>query len=269
MPIIYDEPATIYHANKALGSSDIRAFIRSPRLFRDQQEGLTAPTETAAMSFGTLAHLCLLEPVRFAETVIPKPEGMSFATKEGKAWRAENEGRLIVTPREATDLHYMRERLPSEIRRALASAKTEVTVRAPMNGLDCQCRVDVWEGPTVGGVVYDLKTIKAIEGVDRAIHHLSYHVQQQWYRRVIAAETGAKPPAFRFLFVETQAPYRWRIVQLDLDYIYLADEAIDQAISGIKARTASGCWDDPEDINIMASPPAWMDASDELTEDEE
>ena len=36
--ISYDEGADAYHANPAIGSSDIRAFMRSPILFKKQRE---------------------------------------------------------------------------------------------------------------------------------------------------------------------------------------------------------------------------------------
>ena len=50
------------------------------------------PRKSAAMDVGTRIHAAMLEhetidPSRY----VPRPDGMSFATKEGKAWKAEQE----------------------------------------------------------------------------------------------------------------------------------------------------------------------------------
>ena len=264
MTIIYDEPAATYHANTAIGSSDIRDYIRSPQLFRDRQDGVMPVQETPAMRLGTLTHLAMLEPGRFAAETVAKPEGMSFATKDGKAWRDAHEGKQIITENESASIYLMQQRMPAEVRAMLTSGKSEVTVRTKLNGIDCQCRVDHWDRD--GRMKYDLKTIGAIEKIDNTIFRLGYHIQDRWYSRVIKSETGEKEPTSRFIFAETAPPYRWRVVQLDLDYIYLADEKIDEALAGIAARTKSGVWSDGE-LYILASPPAWA-IDDENNDDE-
>lgn len=264
--ISYDEASDAYHQNPAIGSSDLRAFIRSPRLFRDTMDGLVE-RESAALLFGTASHMALLEPARYAEQCAVKPEGMSFSTTSGKDWRDEHAGKTIVKAADAKHIEFMQARMPDEIRMILNSGRSEVTVRTRVAGLDAQCRVDLWDER--GRMKYDLKSIAAIESIEAAIYKYGYHIQDRWYSRVIAAETGEKAPGSAFLFAESKPPYRWRIVRLDLDYIFLADAAIDAALAGIAARTKSGCWEDPEDLEMMASPPAWLNDSDESTDDEE
>lgn len=257
--IIFDEIATAYHQNPALGSSDIRDFIRSPQLFKDRQDGITQK-ETPAMAFGTTSHMCVLEPKRFAALVAVKPAGMSFGSAEGKAWQARNHDKHIVTSSDYQTLSMMHTRMPDEVRRIFARGASEVTVRCVIDGLCVQCRVDHWD--RTGGMKYDFKTISAIEKIDKAIWQHRLDIQDRWYSRVIEAETAEKAPASAFIFAETAAPYRWRIVRLDLDYIAIADRDIDTAISGILARNKSGCWEDPDGLDYMASPPAWMNDSD-------
>lgn len=267
--IIYDEPAATYHANKALGSTDIRDYLRSPRLFKDRQEGLIMEKETPAQRFGTLVHMAVLEPERFAAEVVAKPEGMSFATKEGKAWRDAHEGAAIITEGESAALYVLKSRMPAEVARMLRqpSGRAEATFRTEIHGLPVQCRPDYWD--VDGNVKYDFKTINAIEKVDRAIWQYGYHVQDRWYSRVMGAELGRKPPMSRMVFAETSAPYRWRVVDLDVDAQMMADNDIDRAVLGIVERNRSGDWSDPEDLYYVASPPAWMAEDDETTEGEE
>lgn len=275
--IIYGETAEAYHANPAIGSTDARAYLHSPRLFKDQQDGLE-PKETPAMAFGSTAHMSVLEPASFAERRVIQPETYpgakgpskwTYGAAYCKAWRDEQHaaGRVIVTTENERMLLMMHERMPDQVKRIFATGRTEVTVRTIVEGLALQCRVDCWD--EAGAMKYEFKTISAIEKVETEIWRRGYHIQERWYSYVIAMATGEKPPASRLVFVETAAPYRWRIVQLDLDYIFLGDRAVGDALAGIKARTKSGCWDDPAPLELMASPPAWMNDSDEALDDEE
>ncbi len=264
-----------YHANPALGSTDIRNFIKSPTLFQDARKGVYK-RETEAMLFGTTTHLSVLEPKRYAEQVAIQPATYPGAKGESawhngakycQAWYAAQAaaGKVVVTQAQQVTLHYIHQRMPLEVRKILTTARTEVTVRTKIGEHEVQCRIDVRHP----GLDYDLKSIADITTIDRAIVTQSYHVQQRFYQRVIAAESGEKAPPFRFLFVETGAPWRWRIVELDLDYIMAADALIDDALSEISARNRSGCWDDRDHLHYMASPPAWMSDGNLADADEE
>jgi hypothetical protein len=226
------------------------------------QDGLVTREQTAAMEFGTLAHLRFLEPERYMATTVVKPAGMSFATKEGKAWREAHAGKTIVSDDDARCIESMLSRLPEELGNICHGGKAEVTVRTFIGDLACQCRVDLWS--THHGLI-DLKTITAIEKIDAAIHKNGYHIQQRWYQRLVKIETGRMLP-FRFYFAEKAPPYRWRSVELDADYCALADAAIDDALSGIDARYKSGCWDDPDDLHMIVTPPTWMQVEDDEDE---
>lgn len=251
--ISYDEPADIYHENEAIGSTDLRNYIKSPRLFRDILDG-EETKETEALLFGLASHLALLEPKRFAECVALKPKGMSFATVEGKAWRARyGTGKIIVTDDDARHLTGMHARMPAEVRAIFAALRTEVTVRTEMNDLQVQARFDLF-----GPKCWDLKSIDDIANVERAIPKRGYHIQKRFYQRVLAAELKSTLVPMGFIFAEKVPPYRWRIVELDADYDAIADEAIDKALHEILARTKSGCWDDPRALHLIASPPEWM-----------
>jgi hypothetical protein len=256
--ILFDEPIDLYHANAAIGSGDVRNMITSPRLFRDAMDGL-CERATAALLFGLGSHCWFLEPHKFDERVVVRPDGTDFRTKAGMAWRAENErGRVILTAAQGRDLQQMQARMPREVEAIFAACRKEVTVRAALDDGDLavQCRPDLVD--LDAGAFWDLKTIDDIEGIDRAIWSRRYDVQLRWYAMVLAAETGRPFKRSALIFVEKAPPYRWRIVELDLDYAALADAAIDEALAQIRARTKSGCWDDPADLHEIATPPPWM-----------
>lgn len=261
--IHYNESAKTYHAFAAMGSSDIRDFIRSPRLFRDRMDGLLPVAESEAMAFGTAFHCAVLEPEKFAAGYVTKPDGMSLATKEGKAWRDQHEGATIISAKDQTRIDFMLARMPAEAKALLSGGKSEVTFRVGLAGFQAQCRADhISEDLTM---MSDLKTISAIEKVEKEIFNRGYHIQARWYQRVVQSETG-KIPEFRLVFCESAAPYRWKIVQLDADYFMLADEKIEAALADIAKREKSEDWSDPSDLHLVASPPSWLENN---TEDED
>jgi len=264
--IRFDEPSDVYHANAAIGSGRIRAYLRSPRLFRDHCDGI-CEEETDALLFGIAAHLRLLEPEAFDKTVAIKPEGMSFATTEGKAWRAQQAGRLIVKEEDANHLRRMHERMPAEVREIFARCRREVTVRTEIDGIPVQCRPDLWD--LDGRRKYDLKTTKDIDDVELTVWKRGYHIQDRWYDRVILAETGKRCVESALVFVEHKPPYRWRIVDLDPDFRHMGEKAVGDALHGIAARMKSGCWDDEDDVRLLASPPEWAHVPDADTADDE
>ncbi len=233
----------------------MRSYLRSAALYQDHLAGI-CDEETDAMLFGTASHMCLLEPKRFAHEVAIKPQGMKFSNKEGMAWRDAHEGRVIVTAEEGASLTRMHQRMPSEVRALFVTCATEVTIRTEMDGLPVQCRPDLIF--TAGARFYDLKTIGAIEDVESSIWKRGYHVQLEWYRRVLAAETGVKFDS-RLIFVESKPPHRWKICDLDPDYRAIASESLDDALHGIKARMKSGCWEDDGDLNEVVAPPRWAE----------
>ncbi len=251
--IIFDEPAMVYHANAAIGSSDIRAFLRSPRLFKDKQDGLSTG-ESPALAFGSVAHFLMLEPEKFCSEVAIKPEFLSLATKEGKEWKAGNIGKTIIDTEQYNSLKLMLHRMPEEVAHILRHCKKEITVRLKIGDIPVQCRPDLWD--TEHGYKWDLKTIKSIESIDSSIWKYGYHIQDEWYSHLIGLETGKRPTRSELIFVEKESPYRWRIVSLDPDYQMLAKEQVAQAIRGIQDCMRSDCWDDPEEeVRTIASPP--------------
>ena len=263
--IIYQESMDIYHANPAMGSGDIRDFMRAPRLFRDRMDGLLPAIESDAMAFGTAFHCAVLEPTKFADNYAVKPEGMSFATKEGKAWREEHEGSTIISAKDKGRIDFMILRMPGEARAFLVGGRSEVTFRVDFSGFAVQCRADHISNDFA--MMADLKTISAIEKVEKEVFARGYHIQARWYQRIVERETG-KLPEFRLVFCESAPPYRWRIVSLDGDYLNIADEKIDEAFSGIAACEKSGEWPDHKPLLMHLTPPPWL-SGDEFTINED
>jgi hypothetical protein len=252
-----------YHANEAIGSGDVRAFLRSPRLYADMRAGIGKKEKSVALSFGTLAHLNFLEPDRFDTSVVTKPDGHDGRTKEGKAWMEANANKLIMSKEDETTLGYLTQRWPTAIMKILRdpARKTEVTYRTELDGIVCQCRADLQIPKNDGGlIVYDLKTCQDVDDAAKSVWQYGYHIQAEWYKRVIHAETGHWPELV-FLFCETASPYRWRIITLDDTLKVDADAKIDKALAGIAACRLSGDWSDHSPLTQIVTAPKWATVS--------
>ena len=76
-----------------LSGSDLRAGYSCPD---DAAWRRATPMKSDAMTIGTAVHMALLEPIRFAEEVVIKPDDIDGRTKAGKEWLAENAGRIVM-----------------------------------------------------------------------------------------------------------------------------------------------------------------------------
>jgi hypothetical protein len=171
-PIVPAEPAQLapgiypsvsfadYLAWDRYGSSDLRAFRAGPpamvpyrREHRDEQ--------TDATRFGTACHAAILTPHLYRAQYVTKPDGMSFATKEGKAWREENgRGREILSFHDGVCVQGVAEAF-------MAAPILLVNAEASLawddaSGLPCKGRPD-WH---FDNTVYDLKvSVHAAKGL--------------------------------------------------------------------------------------------------------
>lgn len=190
--IYFNLPEDHYHSDPALGSNGVRDLLQSPLTYWiNSPYNADRPEEddkTDALNLGDYVHDRLLHnEKRFAI----KPDGMSFATKEGKAWREEQAGATIIP--------YKQHQAAEMIFRAMETAgvaehfhggEPEVSVFwTEPNGFRCKIRIDYLR-PTDA---FDIKTYantmhKDVETViAHAVATHRYHVSAYWYGLGIAA----------------------------------------------------------------------------------
>lgn len=86
---LIDKPMSIeqYHDHDSLGGGDIVALSKSVQAYKIKK--LFRTKATKAMDFGTAFHAKILEPHVYDELVVEVKDDLSFATKEGKAFKAK------------------------------------------------------------------------------------------------------------------------------------------------------------------------------------
>lgn len=236
-------PAKEYHASEGVNHSSAKEMDISPRHYLQK---VTSPPEepSDAQVIGTITHSAVLES-DFSGFVV-KPKDMSFATKEGKAWR-DSQSKPIITQEIASNIAGMVTSVKNHpmASRMLYQSKgnNEVSCwgRHKWSELLIKGRADrVAEDSDTKTVVIDLKTLErgygAREAFRREILKWKYHSQAAWYVDLFGAST------FCFVVVEKEAPFAVACYFLDPVSLKLGRELNDRRLAKIRECAETGKW---------------------------
>ncbi len=266
-------PATDYHADPGVSNSMLSAMNKTPAhcwaMYLDPER--PANEQTAAMRAGSIMHTFVLEHDQVAARYAVKPDGMSFANKDGKAWR-ENvaDGVEIISAEDATKANAQRAaiwRVPSLaklLQHGFAESSCFWTDEA--TGLRCRARPD-WIHPTgpKSCIVVDLKSIHDLtaESVQRAIAQYGYHRQQAHYRNGVTA-CGLLVEEFVFGFVSASFPYLAAAFVMDDESAGQGQEEVAELLAKFKGCVDVGYWPAFGGGYAPTSLPLWARRSQEL-----
>lgn len=195
-----------YRAHPALNFSSAKHLLKSQKHFLAEKKKKFEPSRE--MVIGTMVHSEILEGKR-GEFVV-KPEGMTFVTKEGKAFRDANQGveilsqdelfrinRTVKAVKDNKDAMYLLGRCPNRERGIVVKYR----------GIDIKARLDA-DGADESGsaMVLDLKTTGDAnpETWGRHASNLCYFAQMAFYKMALAMELGLEaPPSWMWLVAET------------------------------------------------------------------
>lgn len=266
-------PAAHYHADDSVSNSMLSAMNKTPAhcwaLHLDPNR--PANEQTAAMKAGSLMHTVVLEQDQMTARYAVKPDGMSFATKDGKAWRENVPGGVeIVSAEDAARAQAQREaiwRVPS-LAKLLSHGYAESSCFwiDGVTGLRCRARPD-WIHPTgeKSCIVVDLKSIHDLtaESVQRAIATYGYHRQQAHYRNGVTA-CGLLVEEFVFGFVSASYPYLAAAFVMDDESAAQGQEEVGELLAKFKGCRAIDFWPAFGGGYAPTSLPLWARRSQEL-----
>lgn len=256
-PGIYALDAATYHADPSWGSSSLKAMRKGPpaRVIWNRDN----PTDTAARGLGTAAHCAILEPEKFATTYAHKPDEMSFATKEGKAWRNEFAGRgfTILTHEEWIAVEGIRagvivKTLPLDaIMRAEAIEPSLFWLDALTNE-PCKGRPDFHDATHL----YDLK-VSRYAGPEMAYWaFLDGWMHQLAHYRSGASALGLGDLGGRLIVVSAGAPHYCWTMEVKPDALDLLAIENNQTVFALAHHRKTGIWPDAPDCWTPIEPPA-------------
>lgn len=243
-------PAHEYHRREfgVVSKSALDQIDQTPAHYKAWADGLErAPTK--AMRFGTMLHMALLEPARFAETYVIRPDFGDCRVKENKerkaAWEATYGGRTEMASEEQADILGMLKSVMEHPAgaRLLVGGEPEVTLRwkDPLTGLPCKSRADYWVKSK--RFVVDIKTTEdaSPKGFARSVANFRYHVQDALYRDGFRA-CGEPIEHFAILAVEKKAPYAVAVYTLDADAVARGYHASRSNIAVLADCLARNAW---------------------------
>lgn len=256
--LILNEPWDDYTKSRALGSSALYAWGTMGRaqwsadyLESEAYSDGDGPDNGAGAKEGGDYLDALLTGNKPIDGFAIKPEGMIFSSKDGKAWRDEQNAanRTIISAQQEREV---RQALPMA-REALdvllnlgETISYQATLRGDVEGLTIQTRPDMWIDAPDMLVMVDLKYVGQIDKFVRDWVGSRYEIQTAAGVHLARLAGITKRVEFRFLLVEsgTENP-RCRCPRIP-------DAHVDQAIRRLKERCA-------DIVSVRDSPLGFVD----------
>lgn len=258
--IFFDVPDDIYRKAEGVSQTSLKWMEPTPAHYRAR---MLQPLEASeAQIIGKITHAGVLEGKTEGQYVV-KPDGMTFATKEGKAWKAE-QTLPILTKEQADNIAGMTDAVKNHLlcQTILHGSKREVSgfKRDERTGLMLKARADVLAIDVAGNtVIPDLKTCQVGEvgpkEFSKSIFNWGYHIQAAHYLDVFGATS------FVFIAIEKEPPYAIAIYYLSAEAIASGRAKRDSLLAQFAKCKAENHWPSyPLDIQEIGLP-AWANKS--------
>ena len=203
-----------YHAHEAVSKSDLDLIHKSPAHYKAARH-----EDTPALRFGTAFHCAVLENDRFNATYTVIEGDRRTSAVKASIKEAKDAGKTVL---DADDFNALMGMAQAVFKNPICAALLrgslkEHSVFAELDGVRVKCRPDGWS--TEKGVLFDLKSTEdaSPEGFARTVAKYRYHVQDAFYRHVVASATNcdADDLSFIFIAVEKKPPFAVALYQLD------------------------------------------------------
>jgi hypothetical protein len=281
--ISYDTPIDAYHASKALTHSKLRDYSsKGARYFASRHVTRTTPPSesTEAQVMGQLFEDIVQGRSFDRDAYAVKPDDMTFATKIGKAWKAEQlaAGKRIVTGDDLADMEEMRVALEENdaavqlIRGCHKQVTLTVDCAGTPEGLAARPDWVSFDGCALSGFSaysLDLKTTIALRKLTngRGVLEWGYHSQAALVRHLMRAH-GRTDTVHFLLACEKKRPYRCQVIAIPPAWLDLGWQWCERQLSKLTKHYASGSWPRVDsEIVELPPPPTWA-AEDVQDEDE-
>lgn len=202
--IILGEPWDAYTKSPAYGSSAVEAFgtMGLERwAYEYAGDGRYSGSSSKFAAGGGALDALVTANKSFADCFAVKPEGMTFQTKEGKAWRDSQGEKEIIDAKQEKEIFAALPRTKEAIS-VLANGREvsyQVTLRGAVGGLEVQTRPDIWiDGDLLD--VSDLKYVSDIGGFVRNFVGSRYEIQAALAWSLIA-QTGRDMETVRMSYL--------------------------------------------------------------------
>lgn len=250
-----------YIATPGLNFSKAKLLLKSPAHFKAaEEEEEKEPTE--AQQIGTLAHAMVLEGKDLRSMYAIKPDGMTFASNAGKAWKAE-QTLPILTQDQADMIPGIADAIARD---PFASAALKGCVHrermalGSLQGVWCKGLLDCAGSDGSKWAIGDFKT--TVDASPRAFEKLAYKndydLQAVWYSDLIALEQGLEePPFFFWIACEKAKPFVNAVYHPSEAMMDSGREKLTHVLDLYKRCQETGKWPGYTTGIVELNPPAW------------
>lgn len=247
---LYDGwPSEDYHGSPGLSFTQFKHFLRSPLHYKAY---LAKPKpQTASQKLGSMLHMALLEPEKFAKTTIYIDGPLNTNPWKKMGDEAKAAGITPIGKQMWEDITGMRDSVLKHKLGSLyvASGQKELSAfwKDPETGLLLRCRPDIWIESKLQ--VVDVKTCGNVQTFPMIeMMRNMYPIQTAFYLFVMSGLTQMQLTQHTNLCVEDEYPYAVQNWALD-------DASIERSMIDVKngLRKFAKCletdtWDGPEPI---------------------
>jgi exodeoxyribonuclease VIII len=269
-----------YLSIEALSAHGCKRIVSSsPAHFRYDRDFWSEET-TRALDRGTALHMAILEPERYPDEVISRPEdapkkptAAQWAAKkpspssvEAMKWwgefNAQCEGKLVLRADDARSIAGMaaavRKHPFFQAYMLDETAESEVSFQwtdARLN-IPCKARFDYLRGDRIA---VDVKSCAdaSPEGFARACAKYLYHLQAAWYNNAHEHLRNESLKAFIFLAVESEPPHGVAAYVLEANALTFGARRCEDAMLLYAQSLQTGYWRAYSDKVQLLSLPAW------------
>lgn len=248
---IFEMPDAAYRAAPGVSQSSLKVMIeKSPLHFKWELEHPEPPTE--AQIIGNLVDHAVLEPwkIKIGESHWIRPEGMSFRTNEGKAWRDEHSDLPIISEKDAANITGMIKGVAAHpiARRIIADGQSGMSMfchhawddyKTLRKGRTDKMAKDRWGHHIIG----DLKTTEdaSPQAFSKSASKYFYHVQNAYYFDLYRDIIGEEP-IFVFIVIEKNPPYDCVLYRLTDEDVHTGRIRYFEALKRHGECKESGIW---------------------------
>ena len=192
-----------YRSDSALGSTDLKNILNSPRAFLDGRQKPRKPS--AAMELGTLSHVLLLEPETYQDKYAIFATEEKVNTKLYKAVKADfiskNKDKIIIKQETYDQAKVVIESFSSAPALERCEKEKPFFCEADVNGTPIKLKALCDAVDTEKHIIFDFKTIRDVEAWPYNLEKFKYYLQDYHYRYVYASSQGIPIEQVKFVFL--------------------------------------------------------------------
>jgi len=249
-----------YRNHPSLNFSSAKNLLKSPKHYQASLKVKFEPSREMIM--GTVIHEVILEGK--SGSYIVRPDDVDYRTKEGKAWRDANAGKLILTSEEDANVKgaVAAVNACADAQYLLGLCKQrEVGLVHDYKGVQIKGRIDAYGQDEAGKpLMLDFKTTSDAnpQTWGRKAFDLKYPCQTAWYQSLLSLELGIEEaPNYFWLVVETQAPYDVVLYQPPEEALEIGRAQMDHCVETYKKCLETGKWEGYARGILHLDIPAW------------